>query len=159
MAPINFVRRRDRVAMRLQGLLVVGLAVGLAACSPNANPSSSVSPVAGSAAPTLTETAAPPTSPEVSIDCGSLGTDSCHIAVTVALGALPGACRSPGRCGPALALRIESPAPGRTCPPSGGPGPDSHICEVIAVVTTTNGDVLVGLEPTDGGWIWSGEIR
>src|SRR5258706_8443297 len=155
MAPLRLVGRRDRVVMRLQSLLFAALVLGPAACSPRASPS----PTATFAAPMPTETKAPPGSAEVSIDCGSLGTDSCHTAVAVALRALQGACRSPGLCGPALTLRIESPSAARTCPPSGGPGPDSHICEVIAVVTTTKGEVLVGLEPTDGGWIWSGDIR
>lgn len=145
--------------MRVRRLLLVALGLGLVACSPSVTPTAVLSPLGSPVPPQASEFAAPTATRELSIACGPLGSGSCDQAVTVALSALSGACRPAGLCGPALAVMIASPSAERTCPPSGGPGPGLHICEVIAVVTTTKGDVLVGLEPTDGGWIWSEEIR
>jgi len=139
-------------------LLFAVLGLGIAACSMNVSPPPSASPPTAPSAPASTASHIPLASPAISIACGPLESGSCATAVAVALKALPGACRQAGLCGPALAVRIESPPAAQTCPPSGGPGPGLHICEVIALVTTTKGDVLLGLEQTDGGWIWTEEM-
>ena len=90
--------------------------------------------------------------PSPAVACGPLAADHCAKAVTVAEGTFPASHQ------PFISVRIESPTPTRTCPPSGGPS-GSHICGVIATVTTVDTAVAVGLVPTDGGWVWSGLIR
>jgi hypothetical protein len=84
-----------------------------------------------------------PTAPNV--DCGPLAADDCAAAVEVAKARLA--------AGVPTSIRVASPTPDHTCPPSGG-RPGSHACAVIVVVSTTDGDVDVGLvRTTSGGWV------
>lgn len=100
----------------------------------------------------VTPTATPESSPTTTIDCGPLAPDLCTGAVTVAEGSFPATHQ------PFISVQIESPTPTMTCPPSGGP-PGSHLCGVIATVTTADGAVAAGLVRTDDGWVWSNLIR
>ena len=84
--------------------------------------------------------------------CGPLAEASCKQAVQVAEGTL-GAGHPP-----VLSAEIEAPSAQMTCPPSGGPL-GSRACGVIAIVTTTDGAITVGLVESAGGWMWSSLIR
>jgi hypothetical protein len=86
------------------------------------------------------------------VDCGPLAADDCAAAVQVAKAALVAGVVP-------TSIRVASPTPDHTCPPSGGL-PGSHACEVIAVVSTTDGNVDVGLvRTTSGGWVDGVSIR
>lgn len=86
------------------------------------------------------------------VDCGPLAADDCAAAVEAAK----------ARLAPGVALtsiRVASPAPGQTCPPSGGMA-GSHACAVIVVLSTKDGNVDVGLlRATSGGWVDGVNIR
>ena len=111
-----------------------------------------VFPWAAGACQLETQPVGPTPSPAVSVFCGPLDAALCEKAVAVAEGTLPaGAPRI-------VAVRIEAPSALMTCPPSGGP-PLSHSCGVMAIVTTTAGDVVVGLVRSGDGWIWSYLMR
>ena len=86
------------------------------------------------------------------MSCGPIAQASCEQAVQVAEGTL-GAGHPP-----VLSVEIEAPSAQMTCPPSGGL-PGSHVCGVIAIVTTTAGATTVGLVESAGGWMWSSLIR
>ena len=86
------------------------------------------------------------------IECGPLAADLCVAAVTVAEGTFPASHP------PITSVRIEAPTPANTCPPSGGRS-GAHVCAVLATVTTVDGEVVVGLVRTDGGWLWSNLVR
>lgn len=131
---------------RNQVLALTVLALA-AACTSNPSPQV-VIPTAASS-PT---TATPSSSPAISVDCGPLAVDLCAKAAAVAEGTFPATHQS------FISVRIESPTPSATCPPSGGP-PGSHLCGVIATVITADAAVAVGLVQTPDGWIWSGLIR
>jgi len=133
-------------------LLMLAILTLIAACASNP----SLPPVV----PTAPSSAAPSSSPGISVDCGPLGPDDCTKAVAAA--------EATFRTGhPSFsAVRIASPSALETCPPSGGPlyvppsGPaiNPHICGVIVTVTTAAGDVAVGLIPSGSDWIWSALI-
>jgi hypothetical protein len=89
----------------------------------------------------------------IMIVCGPLPPDLCDKAVAVAEGTFPATHQ------PFISVRIQSPSTLTPCPPSGGPTPGSHICDVIVTVTTTGGRVIVGLIRSGVGWIWSNLIR
>ena len=80
------------------------------------------------------------------VDCGPLAADDCAAAVEVATAGLAAGVVP-------TSIRVASPAPDHTCPPSGGL-PGSHACAVIVVVSTNDGNVDVGLvRTTSGGWV------
>jgi hypothetical protein len=134
-------------------LLMLAVLPLIAACTSNPSPLPVV--------PSALSSAAPSSSPGIFVDCGPLAQDDCTKAVAVAEGTFP--TGHP----PFSAVRIANPSAVETCPPSGGPlyvppsgGPPSnqHSCAVIATVTTSNGDVAVGLIRFGDGWIWSAMI-
>jgi hypothetical protein len=86
------------------------------------------------------------------VDCGPLAADDCAAAVEVAMARLA--------TGVVLtSIRVASPTPGHTCPPSGGL-PNSHACAVIVVISTGDGNLDVGLlRTTSGGWVDGVNIR
>jgi hypothetical protein len=93
-----------------------------------------------------------PSSTPSNVECGPLATNECAAAIEVAKARLA-AGKVP------TSIRVASPTPDHTCPPSGGPV-DSHAREVIVVVSTTGGTVDVGLlRTTSGGWIDGATIR
>lgn len=117
-------------------MLVVILA--LVGCS---NPTDGPSPAAS---------AGPGSSP--SVDCGPLSGDSCSEAIAAAQTTFADAS-------PAIqAIRIVTPSPQMTCPPSGGP-PGSAICTVLVVFTSPEGELAVALVRTSDGWAPSNSIR
>lgn len=86
------------------------------------------------------------------LDCGPLAATDCAGAIEVAKAALAAGVVP-------TSIRVTSPAPDHTCPPSGGL-PGSHACAVIVVVATTDGSVDVGLlRTTSGGWVDAATIR
>ena len=91
-------------------------------------------------------------SPSTSGRCGPLTQDDCQAAIAVAETALLAQEQ------PFTSIRIEAPTALMTCPPSGGLF-GSHLCQVVAIASTTHGDVAVGLVRSTTGWIWSAEIR
>lgn len=95
---------------------------------------------------------APPVAPPSGVDCGPLAADDCAAAIEVA--------KARVATGVVLtSIRIASPTPGHTCPPSGGLA-GSHACAVIVVISTGEGDVDVGLlRTTSGGWVDGVNIR
>lgn len=96
-------------------------------------------------------TVAPSSTPS-NVECGPLATNECAAAIAVAKAALAAGVVP-------TSIRVASPTPDHTCPPSGGPV-DSHACEVIVVVSTTGGNVDVGLlRTTSGGWTDGATIR
>lgn len=95
---------------------------------------------------------APPVAPPSGVDCGPLAADDCAAAIEVAKAALAAGVVP-------TSIRVASPTPAHTCPPSGGL-PGSHSCAVIVVVSTNDGNVDVGLlRTTSGGWIDASTIR
>ena len=96
-------------------------------------------------------TIAPSPTPS-NVDCGPLAADDCAAAVEVAKAGLA--------AGVVLtSIRVASPTPDHTCPPSGGMA-GSHSCAVIVVVSTNDGNVDVGLlRTTSGGWVDGVTIR
>ena len=86
------------------------------------------------------------------IDCGPLAAHDCAAAIDVAKAGLVAGVVP-------LSIRVASPAPNHTCPPSGGLA-GSHECAVIVGVTTNDGNVDVGLlRNGSGGWLDAGTIR
>jgi hypothetical protein len=96
-------------------------------------------------------TAVPSSSPST-LDCGPLAAEDCAAAIEVAKARLAAGVVP-------TSIRVASPAPGHTCPPSGGLA-GSHACSVIVVVSTGDGSVEVGLlRTTSGGWVDGVNIR
>lgn len=87
------------------------------------------------------------------IDCGPLASFDCAAAIDVVAKAALAA-------GVVLtSIRVASPTPDHTCPPSGGLL-GSHDCAVIVVVSTNDGNVDVGLlRNGSGGWLDAATIR
>lgn len=86
------------------------------------------------------------------VDCGPLAADDCAAAIEVAKARLAAGVTQ-------TSIRVASPAPDHTCPPSGGL-PGGHACAVIVVVSTNDGNVDVGLlRSTSGGWVDGVSIR
>ena len=96
-------------------------------------------------------TVAPSPTPS-QIDCGLLAAHDCAAAIDVAKAALVAGVVP-------TSIRVASPAPDHTCPPSGGMA-GSHSCAVIVVVSTNDGNVDVGLlRNGSGGWLDAVTIR
>ena len=87
------------------------------------------------------------------VDCGPLPPLDCTAAMdVVAKGAVAAGVTL-------TSLRIASPTPDHTCPPSGGLA-GSHECAVIVIVSTTDGNLEIGLlRNGSGGWIDAATIR
>jgi hypothetical protein len=86
------------------------------------------------------------------VDCGPLAAADCAAATEVAKGALAADALP-------ASLRVTSPTPDHSCPPSGGLA-GSHSCVVIVVVSAADGTHEIGLlRTTSGGWIDASTIR
>ena len=86
------------------------------------------------------------------LDCGPLAADDCAAAIEIAKARLA-AGDVP------TSIRVVSPGPDHTCPPSGGMA-GSHACSVIVVLSATDGNVELGLlRTTSGGWVDGVNIR
>lgn len=95
----------------------------------------------------------PSPAPSSTVDCGPLDAQPCQQAVGVTLKSLPAGHE------PVTSIRIVEPSAVMSCPPSGGPGPDPHVCTVIAVVVTVNGQTDIGLiRGGPDGWVWAQTI-
>jgi hypothetical protein len=135
--------------------LVLLLTVALAACSSSPSPT----PTATTAVPAPTPivsangagaSAAPSASPAIGVDCGPLSGDDCTLAVAVG---------EPYFNGSIISIRIMSPSATATCSPGGGSYPGTSGCDVIAIVTTTSGEISLSLIRNGTNWLWTGAIR
>lgn len=86
------------------------------------------------------------------VDCGPLAADDCAAAIEVAKARLAAGVVP-------TSIRVDTPTPDHTCPPSGGLA-GSHACAVIVIVSTNDENVDVGLlRTTSGGWVDGVMIR